>query len=145
MLVGDNANANGNGRRALELAVAPTGEPPLVVERARVEMISPPVRVDPGEVVRITGAVRLPQGVAGSVDGAMVWDSVGGETLSLRFTSVGGWKEFEIFRPIHRSAELRVHLAMTGMGAARFDNLKVEVTKNAVLPVAGQSPLNKLR
>lgn len=133
-------------RRVLQLAVTPKEEPaPLIAEDTRVELISPSVPVNAGDVVRIRGRFRAPLGVAGSVDGAMVYDNIGGETLAVRLTAAGGWREFVLYRPIHSPADLRVHLALTGIGAAHFDDLAVEVTSDAVVPLAGQENGTRLR
>lgn len=137
---------DGARRRVLQLAVAPKQEPaPLIAEDTRVELVSPTVPVDAGDVVRIRGRFRAPLGVAGSVDGAMVYDNVGGETLAVRLTAAGGWREFVLYRPIHAPADLRVHLALTGIGAAQFDDLAVEVSSDAVVPLAGQENEARLR
>jgi hypothetical protein len=130
------------GRRALELSVQPPkdavpGSVPKVVEHTRVSMVSPPVAVREGQIARITGFVRLPQGVTGSVDGAMVYDSEAGETLALRFDRAHQWTPFVMYRPIRKSGKLRVHLVMTGMGSAQFDDLRVELT-DLDAPIAGQ-------
>jgi hypothetical protein len=133
-----------SGRRALELAAAPTKVedeedvgPPPVVEHTRVAMVSPPVAVREGQVVRITGFVRLPKGVTGSVDGAMVWDSLGGEGLALRFQKAKDWTPFTIHRPVRKDGKVRIHLVMTGVGAAQFDDLRIEAA-DAPAPIAGR-------
>lgn len=136
MLVGDNPRT---GVRCLELKLAtrPGESPPIVPENSQVELVSPPIKVEPGQVVRIRGSVRLPAAATG-VDGAMVWDSLGGESLAVRFTTAGPWRDFLVYRPVNQSADLRLHLVMTGMGTACFDNINVEVTENATVPLAGQ-------
>lgn len=125
------------GRRCLEISVVQaSADPVAVVEHCRATMISPPVTVRAGQVARISGRIRLPRPVAGSIDGAMVWDTVGGEGLALRFTDTTAWQPFTAHRPIHRDGGLRVHLAMTGIGAVQFDDLQVQLSDNAVIPNA---------
>ena len=135
------------GERALELKLTPkdpvTASP--IVESARLEMVSPGVPVRPGQIARITGYVRAPLGVSGSVDGAMIWDSIGGETLALRFTRPGQWKKFTLYRPVHQAGELRLHMALTGAGRVHFDDLKVEIADLGPLPLAEKSPSSSLR
>lgn len=135
------------GNRALELAVVADAEQQQmrVVENTRVEMITPPVAVQPGQVVRISGYVRIPRGIAGSVDGVMVWDNIGGEALALRFAKAGGWRPFVLYRPINHTADLRVHLAVTGIGSVQFDQLAVQIADNANVLLAGQSETDTVR
>ncbi|QDU61352.1 hypothetical protein Pan216_22080 [Planctomycetes bacterium Pan216] len=130
------------GKQALELRVvgkldAERELPVAVAEHLRVELVSPPVSVRRGQVVRITGQVRLPAGVAGSVDGAMMWDSLGGESLARRVTHSPNWTSFTLLRPVNRDTDVRLHLAMTGLGAVQFDNLNIQVTDDATVPLAG--------
>lgn len=133
------------GNRALELRVRGKNQddlPIVAVERTRVEMVSPPVPVRPGQVVRIRGLIKLPSAVAGSVDGAMVYDSLGGESLALRFKNASDWQKFVLYRPVNQETDLRVHLVMSGLGRVQFDDLQVDVTDNAVVPVVGaENPL----
>lgn len=147
MLVGDTiSRRQSSGLRVLELAVRSTSVPlPLVLEDAQTEMISPPVEVRAGQVVRISGKVRLPIGVGGSVDGAMIWESMGGKSLAIRVTGAGDWRKFVLYRPVSQAGELRVHLAMTGMGAAQFDDLSVEISDNAAVPLANRLMLEGAR
>ncbi|MBY0588943.1 hypothetical protein K2X85_17355 [bacterium] len=115
-----------NGK-ALEIKVEPTGEPPFVLENTRVQIASPPIRVEAGQIVRLRGKIRIPKDITASVDGVMVWDSLGGESLALRYTRSSAGEPFELVRPVRESGEIRLHLVMTGIGSAEFDDLKVEV------------------
>lgn len=125
------------GRRSLRLAVEPLGpEAPLVLENTRVAVVSPPVPVEAGQAVRIRGALRIPDPIQGSVDGVMIWDSIGGESLALRVSKPGGWRDFQLLRPVREAAELRVHLVLTGLGLVEFDELVVETSGAANLPIA---------
>jgi hypothetical protein len=125
------------GRRALRLAVEPLGaEAPLVLENTRVAVISPPIPVEAGQAVRIRGALRIPDPIETSVDGVMIWDSIGGESLALRFSKPCGWRDFQLLRPVRESTELRIHLVLTGLGSVEFDELVVESSGAANLPIA---------
>jgi hypothetical protein len=133
------------GRRSLELAALPAksegeeqAERPAVVEHTRVAMVSPPVAVKEGQVVRISGFVRIPKSLTGSVDGAMVWDSLGGEGLALRFAVAKDWTPFVLYRPVRKNGKIRVHLVTTGVGAAQFDDLQIQ-TADAPAPIAGRT------
>lgn len=127
------------GRRSLELKVsAKQGPPPALVDGAELEMVSPATPVRPGQLARISGQVRVPRTIEGSVDGAMIWDSVGGEMLALRFNTAGAWKPFVMHRPIREAGELRVVLSLKGVGAVQFDDVKIELADDAPLPLAGR-------
>lgn len=142
-LVGENPHG---GRRSLEIKVESTEEqPPAAVDFVRVEMVSPPVPVRTGQVARISGFVRLPKAIHTSVDGAMIWDSLGGETLALRVTQPGDWQPFVLHRPVRRNGDLRVHLVLTGLGNVYFDDVKVELADGASPPIAGKREVRALR
>jgi len=132
------------GRRALELSATPIkregeekAEAPPVVEHTRVAMASPPVAVREGQVVKISGYIRIPKGMTGSVDGAMVWDSLGGEGLALRFSRAKDWTPFVLYRPVRKDGKIRVHLVATGVGAVQFDDLQIQAAE-APAPLAGR-------
>ena len=163
------------GAQALELQVRATDpkEPVLVAEHTRMAMVSPPVIVRPGQIVRISGSYRFTQVPTGSVDGAMVYDSIGGLSLALRLYDNApspstrnrsrdgsapsddraqdleparpGWKRFVLYRPVRESARLRVHLVMTGVGTVLFDDLSVQVADGGALPLAGGRRAEPLR
>ena len=125
------------GGRVLELRVASKSEePPATLDATKVTITSSPVRVEAGQIVRITGMIRVPANITGSVDGAMVWDSLGGESLALRFTKMADWKEFELSRPVRESGELRLNLVMTGLGTVELDDLSIELANPVAAPVA---------
>ena len=129
----------------LELTATPTAQPPpKLAENTRVRMLSPVVDVRAGQVVRVRGRVRLPAPVAGSVDGVEIWDSLGGRALARRFTTAGGWQEFVWYRPVNADGQVRVHMCLTGFGRAQFDDLRIETTDNAQVPLAGR-PAGVLR
>ncbi|MGL4461302.1 MAG: hypothetical protein ACRC1K_04045, partial [Planctomycetia bacterium] len=130
------------GKRALELTVTARKDqlPVTAVENTRIEIVSPAVKVAAGQVARLRGYIRLPVGSTGSVDGLMVWDSIGGESMALRFLNAGDWQPFEIIRPIHAAGEIQLHLATTGVGPAQFDDLSIEIARPGLLPLAGVEP-----
>ena len=113
---------------------------PVVVEHTRSAMVTPAIPVEEGQTVRIRGFVRIPQAIKGSVDGAMIWDSLGGETLSLRYVKACDWTEFTLLRPVRKTGPMRLHLVMTGMGVAQFDDIKIEIAGDSPAPLAGRPP-----
>lgn len=127
-----------NGR-AIMLGVEPSAaEAPLVLDRTSVRVSSPAIPVEPGQVARIRGSIRVVDEIRASVDGAMVWDSIGGESLALRFTKKSDWREFELSRPIRESGELRLNLVLTGIGQVQFDDLSITLSSPTPLPIAGR-------
>jgi hypothetical protein len=101
---------------------------PQVLERTYVAIHSPAVRLPPGTPVKISAWVRLPRGVAGSTDGAMLYDSSGGEPLALRLAEATGadWKQYTLYRRVPASGAINVTMALTGLGTAYFDDVKIE-------------------
>jgi hypothetical protein len=117
------------GRHCLRLAIVekPGGDGvPLALERSFVAVDSPPVEFAPGTWVRIGFWAKVPYGVQSSADGVLIYDSSGGEPLSVRLGYVPEWKRFSIYRPMPASGKLTLTFALTGLGLAYFDDVKVE-------------------
>src|SRR5262249_31062132 len=88
---------------------------------------SPAVTLPAGTLVRISAWMYIPGGVSGTVDGAMFYDSVGGEPLAVRMTiPTKGWKKFTLYRQVPPSGQISVTLALTGYGTAYFDDVRIE-------------------
>jgi hypothetical protein len=123
------------GAQCLELLVTPKSPvAPAALERTFLSVTSPEAQFPPGAAVRISGWIRIPQSIVGSVDGAMMYDSVGGEPLAIRLTDASDWKQFTLYRKVPASGKVSVTLAMTGLGSALFDDVRIEPM------VAGQAP-----
>ena len=103
-----------------------TASSPEALERTFLAVDSPKVRVAPGTLVRISGWIRIPQAITATADGALMYDSVGGEPLAVRLTAPMGWKKFELYRRAPSSGEVSVTLALTGIGSAHFDDVRIE-------------------
>ncbi len=120
------AQAPKEGKQCLLLAV--TAKDPLVqpkaLERTFLALHSPPVRLPPGTLVRISAWVKA--GVTVSPDGALLYDSAGGEPLALRLNATPDWKRYYLYRRVPASGSLSVTLAMTGLGSVFFDDVRVE-------------------
>jgi hypothetical protein len=100
---------------------------PEMLETPPLWLTTPPVDVQAGQWVRIHGWVRVPRPITGSLDGLLIFDSLGGEPLAERIGRTGGWKEFTLYRAAPATTALRVTLALTGLGEAWIDNLSVEI------------------
>jgi hypothetical protein len=100
---------------------------------------SPPVPVISGDVVRISGRIRLVSARPGSLDGGVIEDTLGGPGAGLHCRRPGGWRRFELLRRVDRGEDLRIRVALEGVGELRVDDLQVEVFAGG-LAVPRRSP-----
>ena len=123
------------GSQCLELNISPPADPakpdqppkvPGALERTFLAVRSPTVKLQPGRLVKISGWVKIPRTILASADGAMAYDSIGGETLGVRLTDAAEWKQFELYRRVPASGEVFVTLALTGLGTVQFDDIRIE-------------------
>jgi len=118
-----------SGRMGLRLSAKPADpqNPPALVETPPLWIVSPAVPVQAGDLVCIQGWVQIPAALTGTVDGLMVFDSLGGDAMAQRFGRTSTWKQFTFYRPVVRSGPLSITIALTGLGEARVDDLTVQV------------------
>jgi hypothetical protein len=107
------------------------GRPPAALERTFVALHSPAVRLTPGTLVRIIGWVKIPNPITASADGALLYDSVGGEPLAVRLSGpIPKWKYFSLFRRVPsegpQKGQIHVTLALAGLGSVYFDDVQIE-------------------
>jgi hypothetical protein len=119
------------GQQCLRLRVeTKPGKPaPGVLERTFLAIHSPVVQVPPGTVVKISAWIRIPHNIGGSPDGALFYDSIGGEPLAVRLnvpTPHTAWKQYTLYRRVGSSGKVNVTLALTGVGTVYFDDVKIE-------------------
>jgi hypothetical protein len=133
----DDPNQKGH---ALLLEVKPADPKmpaPAVLERTFLAVHSPAVKLPPGTLVSISGWVCIPGGVTASADGVLLYDSAGGEPLAVRImTAVPKWRKFTLFRRVPASGSIHVTVALTGLGKAYFDDLKIEPLAPATVQAA---------
>lgn len=101
-------------------------KPVELVEAPPLRLVSPPVAVQAGQWVRIHGWALVPQPIRGSLDGLLIFDSLGGEPLAERIGQATSWKEFTMYRAAPAAGTVYVTIAMTGLGEAYIDNLSIE-------------------
>jgi hypothetical protein len=104
-------------------------QPITVLEPTYLAVSSPPVQLPPGSLVRISGWIKVPKQIEASADGALVFDSSGGEPLGLRqieATKDKTWKKFTLFRRVPSTGVIQVTVALTGIGTVYFDDLSIE-------------------
>jgi hypothetical protein len=120
------AQAPKEGKQCLLLEVKAKDPllPPAALERTFLALHSPAVRLPPGTIVRISAWVKA--GVTVSPDGALLYDSAGGEPLALRINATPDWKRYYFYRRVPASGSLSVTLATTGLGAVFFDDVRIE-------------------
>ena len=101
---------------------------------------SPQVTLAPGTLVRISAWVRQQGGYVGSVDGAMLFDSAGGEAPALRLIGGDGkWKRFSVYRRVPSTGTIGMTVALTGVGSVWFDDLKIEPLLPGAAEVSAKS------
>ncbi|VTS08060.1 hypothetical protein [Tuwongella immobilis] len=122
------------------------------LERTYVKVTTPTLQLPSNSLVRISGWYRIPKGIRGSAEGAMVFDTSGGEMLGLRQTAAGEWTPFQLYRRVDERGLLAVSYLLVGIGEVYFDDLKVEpitqyappvgtVTRPAPIPAPGSAPV----
>jgi hypothetical protein len=130
------------GRRCLMLKITPQNveAPPQALERTFLAINTPAVRLPPGSLVQISGWVRVPAPIKASPDGALFYDSAGGEPLGVRLTGATGWRKFTLYRRVPDSGLISVTLALTGIGTVYFDDIRIEpeVPTNPTVQTAGK-------
>jgi hypothetical protein len=116
------------GKRCLKLEIKAKypQNPPGALERTFLAINSPAVKLQPGTLVRVSGWVRIPKPIAASADGVLMYDSAGGEPLAVRLTGATPWKKFTLYRKVPDSGSINVTLALTGIGVAFFDDIRIE-------------------
>jgi hypothetical protein len=115
------------GKQVLMLQVKPkTTPPPVALEGTFLAVQGPPVRLPPGTLVKVSAWVNIPAALTGSVDGALFYDSVGGEPLGVRLNAATGWKQYVLYRRVPADGTIRVTLALTGLGTVYFDDVRIE-------------------
>ncbi len=118
-----------DGRQAVLLEIKPNDPKaaPAALERSFLAVHSPAVKLPPGTLVRVSGWVRIPEAIGATADGALLYDSAGGEPLAVRLAgAVPKWKQFRLYRRVPASGSIHVTLALTGLGRAYFDDVRVE-------------------
>ena len=142
----------------MKLSASPVGGQsiPSVIPQAPVTVVSPGISVAAGQVVRITGWAKIPSPIVGSLDGALIYDSLLGKSGAIRLKGVQDWQRFELIRPVPESQDLTVSLSLHGLGELLVDDLRIAVfepgpdvipsspTKSAIEP-ARFSPLDVRR
>jgi len=119
------------GAGSLRLVAGPKDSKaaPVVVETPPVWVTTPPIAAPPGRLVEISAMVRVEKPIIGSVDGLMVFDSLGGPALAERVGPTKTWRRLVLYRIVPSDAAdepLTVTFALTGLGAAEIDEVSIK-------------------
>jgi hypothetical protein len=99
---------------------------PAALESTYLTLTSPSVKLPPGTFVQVSGWVNIPTPLTASPDGALLFDSAGGEPMSIRLSNPTPWKKFTVYRRVPTSGTMNVTLALTGIGTVYFDDIRIE-------------------
>jgi hypothetical protein len=116
------------GKQCLMLQIKPKNKDavPHALERTFLAMNSPAVHLAPGTLVKISAWIRIPKGLTATTDGALFYDSAGGEPLAYRLKQPTPWAQIFLYRRVPTSGTINVTVALTGIGAVYFDDIKIE-------------------
>jgi hypothetical protein len=117
------------GRTALRMHawVESADRAPAALERAPLWITSSPIPVRQGQLARIHGWVQVPRPLAACREGLLIFDSMTGPELGERVFATSGWREFTLYRAVPENGELRVTIALTGIGEASLDDLTISL------------------
>ncbi|NCA10672.1 hypothetical protein EBR56_02500 [bacterium] len=126
--------AGGGGSLRMRAEAVNPASAPDVVETPPVWITTPPIQPPAGKLLEIEARVWVPQPVKGSVDGLLVFDSLGGPALAERVGQTPAWRRLVLYRivPQEDAGEpFTVTFALTGLGEARIDEVAVRVLDRA--------------
>jgi hypothetical protein len=112
---------------------------PQALERTFLAVNSPAVRLAPGSLVKISGWIRIPAALSATTDGALLYDSAGGEPLAYRVRTALPWTQITLYRRVPASGLINVTVALTGLGAVYFDDVKIEPLEGT----SGSAPVQR--
>ena len=81
-----------------------------------------------GKLIAISAQVWVPEPITGSVDGLLVFDSLGGPALAERVGPSKDWRRLVLYRivpPESAGEPVTVTFALSGLGEARIDDVSV--------------------
>jgi hypothetical protein len=108
------------------IATAATGQdPPLVINDRPVTVTTPPVTVYKGQLVRVIGWVKVAAPSLRNLEGAILYDSLGGPATALRWRSKCDWQQFDFVREAAATGEFTLTMALTGLGEICFDDMQI--------------------
>ncbi len=109
--------------------VAVKGDVPTIIESSPLWITTPAIPVSAGQVMQVHGWIRVPRPLTASVDGLMIVDSLGGESLAERIGQTRGWQEFTLYRAAPAAGNMTVTFALSGLGEAYVDDVTIRAVK----------------
>jgi hypothetical protein len=134
--------APARGAYCLELEArgeSPDAAPPAIA-LPPVWVTSPPLAAPPGHLIEITGLARVGEPPIGSPDPLLIFDSVGGEESALRIGAAPSWQPFRLVRAAPPGAEVRLTIALGGLGRVQVDSIAVRYVPLPARAVAQGPP-----
>lgn len=122
--------AGGSGSLRMRAEAVNPASAPDVVETPPVWVTTPPLQPPTGKLLEIEARVWVPERIRGSVDGLLVFDSLGGPALAERVGQTPGWRRLVLYRIVPADATgepFTLTFALTGLGEARIDEVTVRV------------------
>jgi hypothetical protein len=121
-----------SGRGCLRMVAGPKkpDEAPVVLETPPLWITTPPIPAPAGKLLEISAQVWVPSPVMGSVDGLLVFDSLGGPALGERVGRSPNWRRLVLYRivpPELAGEPLTVTFALSGFGEAKIDDVSIRV------------------
>lgn len=137
-------NAVVAGEFGLRMSAAPADGQPMrrILQTAPIWITSAKSPVKAGQMVRIHGWVNVPKTIAGSHDGVLITDSLGGIELAERIPVTTGWQEFTLYRGASTDGDVSVTISLTGYGEAMVDEVTIR-TIDLPAPVRAARKPNK--
>ena len=104
------------------------------LEQSPVTLASPAFTVSAGDIIRVQGRIQIRKPLESTTDGLLIYDSLVGTTGALRFTEPtahgsGSWQDFEFYREVAHSGEMRIFFELRGLGNVWLDDLRVTATQ----------------
>jgi hypothetical protein len=121
-----------SGQTGLRLIVAPSNpsDKPKQLETVPLWVATPAMPIRMGEMICVNGWIRISQPLESTVDGLMIFDSLGGEELALRFLHTSGeWREFAFYRSVPADSNYYVFFALGGLGEVHLDDIRVSAVQ----------------
>ena len=131
-----------SGQMGLSLVVAPEipSDKPKQLETVPLWVATPVMPIRMGEMICVSGWIRIPQPLESTVDGLMIFDSLGGEELALRFLQTAGeWRQFAFYRIVPEdNNNYSVFFALNGFGEVHLDDIQVTAVQFSIPQISTQ-------
>lgn len=126
-----NTTAPHGGARSLRLSAAARDRRDVSLDEPAVSITTAAVQARAGQIARLHGFVRIPRPLGGANRGLMIFDNFAGEALAEVVAHAPAWREFTLYRAVPRDGEVKLTLALNGLGEAYVDDLTIELVTPA--------------